>query len=68
MPCPVALEAGEDHGPLLPSKDPSRGWFCPNAVHDGRLHGHPQGPAPATRRSFTTAEVEEAKARALVPA
>lgn len=48
------------HGPVLPVKDPTSqyGWICTHAAHDGRLSGHPAGPAPRTRCMFTTAEVE----------
>lgn len=52
--CPV----DPAHGPLLASKDPARGWFCPHAAHDGRLSNHPDGPAPRTPHTFTTAQAE----------
>lgn len=54
--CPIAAA----HGPVLAVKDPASrwGWYCPAQAHDGRLRGHPAGPAPRTRALFTTAEVE----------
>lgn len=54
--CPVDV----GHGSVLPVKDPESryGWFCPHAAHDGRLAGHPQGPAPRTRAHFTTDEIQ----------
>jgi len=71
MPCPIAVERGEDHGPMVPIRpegDDPGGWRCPHAVHDGHPRTHPQGYLPASRSRFTTAEAEEARDRALAGA
>ncbi len=49
------------HGPLLPDRTPQGdgyGWMCPHDAHDGRPRRHAEGPSPASRRRFTTAEAE----------
>lgn len=56
-PCP----ADPAHGSLLAAKD-GGGWYCAHHAHDGRPATHPAGPAPATRRFFTTEEAERAHA------